>query len=137
MVELKASGQRVTSSRVMILCALKHSARHMTPGELLDQVRKVHPHVPPSTIYRTLASLRDAGLISETHRGGETEYEWSDKPHHHLVCRSCGYERSIPQAYFNQAERKIEAESGFRIDLTHVAVTGLCPECQRSQSAAQ
>lgn len=107
----------------------------MTPSEVIDQTRQVYPHVTPSTVYRTLSSLRDVGLITETRRGGDTQYEWLDEPHHHLTCRSCHAEVSVPHAFFAAAEKKIEADSGYQVDLSHVSLTGLCPECLAGSGA--
>lgn len=131
--ELKARGQRLTQNRLMVLCTLRHAGRHMTPAELLGEVRLSYPHVPPSTVYRTLASLRDAGVISETRQGGETEYEWPEQPHHHLTCRSCRKEVSIPHGYFAPIERRIAADSGFQVDLSHITLSGLCPACRGTE----
>lgn len=127
--DLKAVGQRLTPIRLSVLGALRHAGRHMTPSEVIDEAKLAYPHVTPSTVYRTLSSLRDIGLITETRRGGDTQYEWLEEPHHHLTCRSCHAEVSVPHAYFASTEKKIEAESGYRIDLSHVSLTGLCPEC--------
>lgn len=126
---LKAAGQRLTPIRLSVLGALRHACRHMTPAEVIDQAMQAYPHVTPSTVYRALSTLRDVGLIKETRRGGDTQYEWLEEPHHHLTCRSCHDEVSVPHASFASAERKIEADSGYRIDLSHVSLTGLCPEC--------
>ena len=130
--ELRARGQRLTQNRLMILCALRHAGRHMKPAELLTEVRRKYPHLPPSTVYRTLGSLRDAGLVSETRQGGETEYEWPEQPHHHLTCRVCHREVNIPHSYIAPVERRIASHSGFQVDLSHISLTGLCPDCQKA-----
>jgi Fur family ferric uptake transcriptional regulator len=135
--ELKARGQRLTQNRLLILRALRHAGRHMKPAELLAEVRRTYPHLPPSTVYRTLGALRDVGLVSETRQGGETAYEWPEQPHHHLTCRSCRREVSIAHGYFASAERRIASDSGYQVDLSHVSLTGLCPDCRGAKAAVR
>ena len=76
---------------MLILSSLRHSGRHITASRVLDEVRRTYPFVDASTVYRTLNSAADLGLVSETNMGsGDAEFEWIGVDHHHhLICRSC------------------------------------------------
>ena len=129
---LRASGQRRTGSRLLVLSILNHTGRHMAAAEVVEQVRRTRQHVSPSTVYRALASLRDAGVVSETLMpGGETRYEWSDESpgHHHLVCRDCGETTDLGSAYFGDLEEQLVRDYGFRADMSHIALLGVCSSC--------
>ncbi|MCI0832551.1 MAG: transcriptional repressor, partial [Chloroflexi bacterium] len=96
-VVLREAGQKVTPQRVHILCEVRHAGVHITASRLIDELRVSHPFIDASTVYRTLASAADLGLVYETDMGsGESEFEWVGKDrHHHLICRSCGDVESL------------------------------------------
>src|SRR3990172_10686307 len=90
---LREAGHKATPQRMLILSALRHADGHLTAAEIFDHVRLDYPYVDISTIYRTLAVLKELRFVSETDMGsGDTTYEWlrHQPRHHHLICRSCG-----------------------------------------------
>jgi Fur family ferric uptake transcriptional regulator len=130
---LREAGQKLTPQRLMILSALRHADGHLTATSIFEQVRSAYPYVDVSTVYRTLGVLKDLRLVSETHMGtGDTTYEWvSDRHrHHHLICRECATAASLDHKYLENVGAEIMAESGFKPDLDHFAIFGLCAGCQ-------
>jgi Fur family ferric uptake transcriptional regulator len=120
----------------MILSVLRHADGHLTAGEIYDQVRVEYPYVDVSTVYRTLAVLKDLRLVAETDMGtGETTYEWLRKQgrHHHLICRACGQVGLLDDRFLDSLGTQITADSGFHPDIDHVAFFGLCRECASAQ----
>ena len=132
---LRAAGQKVTAQRMLILSSLRHSEGHISAAQILDQVRRSNGYIDASTVYRTLAAARDWHLVSETKLGGETLFEWiGHNPHHHLICRSCGHMLSLDERALDALAQEIERSAGFRPDLDHLAIAGLCESCLRSES---
>lgn len=130
---LRGSGHKATPQRLMILSALRHSPGHLTASHIYEQVQREYPYVDISTVYRTLGSLKELRLVSETDMGtGEATYEWVRKQnrHHHLICRSCGAVRSLDHSYLENLGAEILEETAFRPDLDHFAIFGLCASCQ-------
>ena len=82
---LRSHGMRATWQRQLIAGALRHHDGHRHAQAILDEVQAGHPTINPSTVYRTLSSFRDAGLVAETNLGtGELSYAWlGDERHHH------------------------------------------------------
>jgi Fur family ferric uptake transcriptional regulator len=117
----------------MILSALRHTDGHLSAGEIFDQVRLDYPYVDISTVYRTLSVLKELRLVSETDMGtGDTSYEWVRQQgrHHHLICRQCDSVASLDHRFFEDLGAEIMAESGFRPDIEHFAIFGVCATCQ-------
>jgi Fur family ferric uptake transcriptional regulator len=131
-VVLREAGQKVTPQRVIVLCAIRHAGSHVTASRIIDDLRIAHPYIDASTVYRTLASAADLGLLSETDMGTkESEYEWVGVDrHHHLICRSCGHVSSLDNSYLDGLATVLYEELGFQADLGHFAIFGLCRECQ-------
>lgn len=131
---LRESGHRLTPQRLMILSILRHTDSHITAAEILDEVKKKYPYVDVSTVYRTMSALKDLHVISETDMGsGEYRYEWTtSNPHHHLVCRECGSEISLDAKYLKNMGELLLRDYGFRAEMDHLAIFGLCRECRQA-----
>jgi Fur family ferric uptake transcriptional regulator len=56
-----------------------------------------------------------------------------EKPHHHLVCRTCGKVERIEQEEVQALVDQVEREHDFLIDMDHMALFGLCNDCRENQ----
>ena len=131
-ITLRDAGQKVTPQRMLILSSVRHASQHLTASKILDEVRQSYPYVDVSTVYRTLASARELGLVSETNMGsGDNEFEWIGKDrHHHLICRLCGGGSSLDNSYLDGLATALFDDLGFQADLGHFAIFGLCRDCR-------
>ncbi len=132
---LRETGHKATPQRMMILSALRHADGHLTAGDIHEGVRVNYPFVDISTVDRTLGVLKELRLVSETDMGsGDTTYEWvqQHQRHHHLICRECDAVASLDHAYLEDLGAEILAESGFKPDIDHFAIFGLCAKCQQA-----
>ena len=130
---LRNTGHKATPQRLMILGALRHASGHLTANDIHSEVQEEYPYVDISTVYRTLGALKELRLVSETDMGkGDTSYEWVQQQglHHHLICRKCDAVTSLDHHYLEDLGTEIMAESGFKPDLDHFAIFGLCAECR-------
>jgi Fur family ferric uptake transcriptional regulator len=133
---LRDSGHKATPQRLMILAALRHASGHMTASQIYEEVVTEYPYVDISTVYRTLGVLKELRLVSEIDMGtGDASYEWVPREgrHHHLICRVCGSVASLDHHYLEDVGTEIFEESGFRPDLDHFAIFGLCAGCQSNR----
>lgn len=128
---LRDSGHRLTPQRVLILSSLRHADGHVTASEILDQVRESYPYIDASTVYRTLSVLKKLRLVSETDLGaGESIYEWLHQDrHHHLICRGCDRLIRLDHQYMANLGTEILDDYGFKADVDHIAIFGLCADC--------
>ncbi len=132
---LRETGRRATPQRLMILTTLRHAHGHLTANEICEEVCREYPYIDISTVYRTLGVLKDLRLVSETDMGtGDTTYEWVRRlqRHHHLICRSCGLVASLDHKHLEGLGTEIAAETGFKADLDHFAIFGVCKDCAES-----
>ncbi len=128
----KESG-RLTTARRAVVTALVEGRGHLTAEDLTGLVRRDHPDVHRSTVYRTLDSLEAIGLVDHVHLGhGRAIYHLTDEPHQHLVCESCGAVVEVPDSVFEGLGTDLRRWYGFRIRPNHFAVLGRCELCDTS-----
>ena len=134
---LKESGHRLTPQRLMILSALRHAGVHLSAAQILEQVRESYPYVDVSTVYRTLSVLKQMRLVSETDMGGgEYIYEWIEQiRHHHLICRVCDSVTQLDHKYLENLGAELLDDYGFKADIDHFAIFGMCEECRSKTDA--
>jgi Fur family transcriptional regulator, ferric uptake regulator len=138
---LRAAGQRVTKPRVALLsCVIAAGGKHLSADALLDQVANSDPPIHRATVYRTLEGLTSAGVLRHVHLDrGLTAYHLVDdaapsaqprRPEHlHAQCSQCGEVTDLPAHVLGDTAIRIRRASGFRLDASHVALSGRCKNC--------
>jgi Fur family ferric uptake transcriptional regulator len=134
---LRASGQRLTPQRLLILELLYAHGDHATADDLFAAAQERYPYLNISTVYRTLELLRDVGIISETDLGdGRRQFALlSDDRHHHLICLQCGYVQEIDDQPFDDLRASLQASHGFQARIDHLAIFGICQVCSVAPAA--
>jgi Fur family ferric uptake transcriptional regulator len=134
---LKEAGHRLTPQRLMVLSAIRHAPDHVSASEVLGQVKESYPYIDISTVYRTMAALKDMRLVSETDMGGgESRYEWVEEDrHHHLICRGCDNVTLLDHRYLEGLGNELIDGYGFQADIDHFAIFGLCEKCRQTAPA--
>jgi Fur family ferric uptake transcriptional regulator len=128
---LKRKGLRMTPQRQAIVAEVMGAKGHINAPAITQLVQARVPGVTPSTIYRTLDMLEDVGIISHSHLERGAEYHHAGESGHvHLTCSRCGAEDDLSLDEAESLERLIMKHKGFRPDLTHFAISGLCRNCR-------
>jgi Fur family ferric uptake transcriptional regulator len=128
---LRAIGGRLTPQRRLILQVLEASDEHLDAEALYDRVRARDPDVSLATVYRTLAILREIGLVEE-HRLGEDHAHFEavrDEPHYHFTCLRCGNVIEFDTDLVAQIEQSLHAQEGVRVVSSQLHIQGYCASC--------
>ncbi|GAC1646794.1 MAG: transcriptional repressor [Candidatus Dormibacteraceae bacterium] len=131
LAQIRAFGKRVTAQRQLVLEAVQKAKHHVTAEQVLRAVRLKNPKIDTSTVYRNLEALEQARLVSHTHLNDRV-IQWHRAEaarHGHLVCRLCKGEIELSEQTLQGIERRLLAQYGFRADLAHSALDGLCEAC--------
>lgn len=133
---IRRRGGRVTVQRRLVLEALSRARHHTTEEQIAEYVRARVPEIDVSTVYRNLEALEKVGAVTHTHLDGRvTRWHRADvEAHGHLVCRECGREEEVPLSVLEPLARRLRTRSGFRADLAHSAVAGICAQCSTVSS---
>lgn len=132
---LKEKGYRLTPQRLMVIDALHSHDHHISAEELYAQVKAKYPYANISTVYRTLELLKELNLVNEIDLGdGRVRYHPAEKGHHHhLVCNKCGKVIDLPESAVVTLSNAISRDYKFNAELKHLAIFGVCSECQNTK----
>ena len=126
----------MTPQRRAIVSEIMSSKGHISPTVVSKRVRERVPGVNASTVYRTLGLLEDLGILSHAHLESGPEYHRrSESQHVHLSCSRCGSQDDLSMREADRLKRLVQTHHGFRPDLTHFAISGLCARCQGRDGA--
>lgn len=144
---LRSAGERVTPARYAVLRvvdAADLADEHLTAEQIGARVAEVEPAVHRATVYRTLTSLVETGVLSHVHLGGSaTVYHLTeggdartDVPAHthehghaHVQCHVCGRVLDVAADVFGDVAARLRADLGFTVDTGHAALLGTCRDC--------
>ncbi|MFN2105194.1 MAG: Fur family transcriptional regulator [Candidatus Promineifilaceae bacterium] len=112
--------------------ALSQSGLHLTAKQIYERIQVNLPAVNPSTVYRALERLADAGQVSVSDMGvGAAVYELvAEEPHHHLVCQNCGKVATVDHETVQNLFDAIAESHDFQVVTNHLILFGTCTECQ-------
>jgi Fe2+ or Zn2+ uptake regulation protein len=130
-------GVRLTNARRLVIRSLVDHPGPRSAAELDVAMRR---RVPLSSIYRTLLTLEESGLLTRLRDGdGVAKYELSERVtgdhHHHFVCSQCGRttEVAIPKKLEEAITRLIDAigsERAYEITDHRLELDGVCEACR-------
>jgi Fur family ferric uptake transcriptional regulator len=133
---LRSRGLRMTPQRRAIVSEVMRTQGHISPTTVSQKVQSEMPGVNASTVYRTLTLLEEVGVLQHSHLESGAEYHKADEAQHvHLTCSHCGRDDALSLSEAGKLATLIRAHHGFRADLTHFAITGLCADCATRASA--
>lgn len=133
--ELRARGHRLTPRRLGVVRVLVEHGGHLTVEEILSGVQELYPSTNKTTVYRTLELLHGLGMVVMTDLGGgRLEYELVGKPHHHLICETCGQRIEVEDNLLEPLRQSLWERYGFCTNLDHFALFGICPACKEHEA---
>ncbi len=135
---LKAYGLKNTPGRRAVLEVLEGSEGPITAEEVYRRILaaegpgdKTESGVCLSTVYRTLSTLAEKGLLLRSAgREGTLSYQLKGMGHrHYLICTRCGATVPISGCPLEELERALGDSTGFAITGHSLELYGLCPRC--------
>jgi Fur family peroxide stress response transcriptional regulator len=132
------AGLKLTHQRLEIFREVASSLEHPDAETVFRAVRRRMPTVSLDTVYRTLATLSDLGLITALGpRRDGVRFDANLDQHHHFVCIRCRLTRDFESAELNTLHVPAVAERFGEVIAARVEVRGLCEKCARIQAGQQ
>jgi Fur family peroxide stress response transcriptional regulator len=133
---LRAAGLRLTPQRFEVVHEIAASDEHPDVEHVFRAVRAHMPTISLDTVYRTLATLADLGLVGRVAATpGPVRYDANRAPHHHFVCTRCGLIRDIEDHALDGLPVPASAEALGHVESVEVQLLGVCGRCQRKETA--
>jgi Fur family peroxide stress response transcriptional regulator len=127
---LRRRGLRVTHQRMEIFRELAATDEHPDAETVYQRVSERVPAVSRDTVYRTLATLEEHGLVSRAEiLGGPSRYDADTEHHHHFVCTECGAVRDFRSPALDDLPIPRSAKAIGQVASAHVQVRGVCSDC--------
>ncbi|RNI25396.1 Fur family transcriptional regulator [Flexivirga caeni] len=133
---LRAKGERVTVARRAVLQVLDGANGHLCAEEIAACVDDAEPGVHRATVYRSLQSLAELGIVAHTHvPNSATIYHLRHSAgapvgHAHLQCATCERFFDIPADWLAPLAQRVRDGLGFELEAQHAALLGTCADCR-------
>lgn len=124
----------VTAQRLAIAEVLLTSEHHLSAEEVAKEVSARGRSVGTATVYRTIDTLLESGLLVERDFGeGFRRFEPArDVPNHeHLVCTQCGKVEEFRDERLERMTTIVAESRGFARQRHRLVIHGICRDCQR------
>jgi Fur family peroxide stress response transcriptional regulator len=122
---------RMTHQRMEIFREVAQTDEHPDAEVIFKRVRERMPTVSHDTVYRTLASLEEIGLVSRVDPVcGRARYDANTDEHHHFICTECG---AISDVYLKKEIPLPEGVGNLgSAKSLHLQVRGICHQCNNN-----
>lgn len=126
----RRKGLRLTAQRLEIFNELVGRRDHPSAETIYESVRRRLPMISLDTVYRTLTTLKENGLVIGIRQGtDQCRYDAQIQMHHHLVCESCGEVADFEWPGFDCLDIPEAVESWGNMSEKRIVIQGRCKSC--------
>ncbi len=134
---LGGAGRRLTGARRAVAELVAAHPGHFTAEDLVVAARRRRLPVGRATIFRSLDLLTSLGLVERLDLPDGNHAYLGCRPaqhHHHIVCEHCGRATEVGDLGLSPILRRLEAETGFRVERHRLELYGICGTCQAGEA---
>jgi Fur family peroxide stress response transcriptional regulator len=129
----RARGLKITPQRLEIFRELSVGRGHPSVEEIYERIHPRMPTVSLDTVYRTLATLSEAGVIARVEvLDDRSRYDANPDQHHHFVCLRCKRVEDFYWPDFDGLPLPQDVQRLGQVQSPHVEVRGICSTCLRA-----
>ncbi len=130
---LHTSGRRVTRQRQLVMQVLQENPGHLEVEAVHSLARASDPKISLATVYRTLAVLKEMGVVKD-HALGESHAHFEtvpETPHYHFACQKCGQVVEFDAPQVKQVVHALSEREGLQVTDVHLFLSGYCAQCRK------
>jgi Fur family peroxide stress response transcriptional regulator len=126
----RANKLSITPQRVTIYNKLVKSKEHPSAEDVFEKIRRTLPDISLDTVYRTLSTFAEIGIIHVVEGYGEARrYDPDLTAHHHFRCRKCNKIVDFHDDGYDKLQVPKTFRKGYDVKNIKVVLEGLCDKC--------
>jgi Fur family peroxide stress response transcriptional regulator len=126
----KEHGIKVTPQRLEIFLEVIAASDHPSAEEIFRRVQKKLPTVSLDTVYRTLTTFDEQGLIAKVHfLDDKIRFDPNTQQHHHMICIICGTIMDFAWPKIDAMTLPSEVEGWGTVNERQLLLRGVCSHC--------
>jgi len=126
----RSNALKITPQRMAIYEELLKAKDHPSADMLYNRVRNHLPNISFDTVYRTLLSFSEIGIIDVVEGYGEPKrFDPDTREHHHLRCIKCGNIIDFQNELYDNIEIPKKIKKDFKVTKKRVVLEGICKKC--------
>jgi len=130
----RQNGMKVTHQRTEVFRELAGADDHPDAETLYQSVRKRVPAISRDTVYRTLSTLEEQGLIRKAEiLSSRGRYDANMDRHHHFVCTECGRVHDFYSEKLDDLPIPKSVATLGHVESSHVQLRGMCSACAKNR----
>lgn len=127
-------GLKITHQRLEIFKELLNSQDHPTVEKLYRRLQPKLPTISLDTVYRTLTTLEQHGLVSRVQsQESQARFEGKMEEHHHAICKKCGMITDFYWKFPDEEKLPREILNWGQIVKKSLTLHGLCEQCLQQE----
>ncbi|WXG46475.1 MAG: Fur family transcriptional regulator [Candidatus Atabeyarchaeum deiterrae] len=128
----RKKGYRATPQRIAICRLALHTRQHPSAQTIYQEVKTLFPTVSLATVYKTLQTLSELGLIQELDfPQSRARFDSYMKPHINLVCTQCGSIKDLEDGTARELVDKVTSAAKFTTTGQRLDIYGICDSCRK------
>ncbi len=125
---------KLTHQRMEVFRELAGAEDHPDAETIYQHVRRRVPAISRDTIYRTLATLEEQGLIHKAEiLSSRGRYDANMDHHHHFICTVCGRVHDFYSPTLDDLPIPRSVASFGRVESAQVQLRGICTSCAKTK----
>jgi len=130
----QAHGLKLTHQRMEVFRELAGTEEHPDAEMIYQSVSRRVPAISRDTVYRTLATLEEHGLVHKAEiLASRGRYDANMDRHHHFVCTECGLVRDFYSERLDELPIPKSVKTLGQVESAHVQLRGICATCARDR----
>jgi len=121
---------KITPQRTGIYEELNRASDHPTADQVYNRVKKRFPHISFDTVYRTLQSFSDIGVVKIVEGyGNPRRFDTDTGSHHHMRCVRCHKIIDFYNREYDEIPVPEDIKEQFHVLDKKVILEGICDDC--------
>lgn len=125
-------GLKITPQRLAIFRELQAARNHPTCDDVFQNIKKEYPYISFDTVYRTLLTFSEIGMIRVVEGYGEKKrFDSNVEKHHHLRCLQCNIIIDFIEEGYDEIKVPARLKREFHVTNKRVVLEGICKKCRK------